>query len=292
MARQDQRTARKERPPSLAACGIALEEIMEQIEIAGLRIAYQRAGDGPALVLLHGAFGFDSRSWRRQLDDLSDEFTVIAWDAPGCGQSSDPPQGFRGADYADCLAAFIAALGLERPHVLGLSFGGVFALELYRRHATIPQTLILASAYAGWAGSLPVEVVEQRKQRVIWALDLPPDQWAHEWIPTMLSDAAPQALFDEIVAHLSEFHPAGQRTLFEAFADEDLRDVLPRIDAPTLLLYGEKDVRSPPHVAEEIHAGIPASRLVILPGAGHLTNIEAPERFNAEVRGFLRSVER
>ncbi len=117
---------------------------MDQIEVKGLRIVYQRVGEGPPLVLLHGAFGFDSWAWRRQLDALSDEFTVVAWDMPGCGQSSDPPEGFRSPDYVDCLAAFIKALGLERPHVLGLSFGSQFALDLYRRHPSIPRTLILA----------------------------------------------------------------------------------------------------------------------------------------------------
>ena len=85
---------------------------------------------------------------------------MVAWDAPGCGRSSDPPETFGMPEYADCLAAFIDALGLERPHVLGLSFGAVLALELYRRHPLVPRTLVLASAYAGWAGSLPAEVVE------------------------------------------------------------------------------------------------------------------------------------
>lgn len=149
---------------------------MDQIEVKGLRIAYERAGEGPALVLLHGAFGFDSRAWRRQLDALSDEFTVVAWDMPGCGHSSDPPEGFRASDYADCLAGFIGALRLGQPHILGLSFGAVLALGFYRWHPTLPRTLILASAYAGWAGSLPADAVEQRLQHVLWALDLPPDQ--------------------------------------------------------------------------------------------------------------------
>jgi pimeloyl-ACP methyl ester carboxylesterase len=120
----------------------------DQIEVEGLRIAYQRAGEGTPLVLLHGGPLY-GREWRRQIDDLSHEFTVVAWDAPGCGRSSDPPDTFRSGDYADCLAAFIDMLGLGRPHVLGLSFGAVLGLELYRRHPMLPQTLVLASAYAG-----------------------------------------------------------------------------------------------------------------------------------------------
>jgi pimeloyl-ACP methyl ester carboxylesterase len=262
---------------------------MDQIEVEGLRIAYRRAGEGPPLVLLHGG-PLDSREWRRQLEELSDEFTVVAWDAPGCGQSSDPPETFRSPQYADCLAAFIDAVGLERPHVAGLSFGAVLALELYRRHPEIPRTLILASAYAGWVGSLPAEVVPQRLQQWLRLTDLPPDHWAREWIPGLLAESAPAEVVDEVIAIVSDFHPAGQRTIVRAFGSEaDLRDVLPLIDVPTLLLYGDKDVRSPLNVAEAIHAKIPTSRLVVIPGVGHLCDVEAPERVNAEVRRFRRS---
>ena len=95
---------------------------MDHIEVGGLRVAFERRGEGPPLVLLHG-WPTNSREWRRQLDALSDEFTVVAWDAPGAGQSSDPPETFRLADWADCLAAFVEALSLRRPHIAGLSWG-------------------------------------------------------------------------------------------------------------------------------------------------------------------------
>ncbi len=264
------------------------EDRIDQIEVAGLRIAYQRAGQGPPLVLLHGAFG-DSRQWRPQLTGLSNEFTVVAWDAPGCGQSSDPPDGFRLPQYADCLAGFINALGLGRTHVLGLSFGGGLALELYRRHPTVPMTLVLASAYAGWAGSLPAQVVEQRLHQNLRDADLPPDKVVPGYITGLLTESAPPELVDEVAAIMSEFHPAGLRAMTHAFAEADLRDILPRIEVPTLLLYGDADQRSPLNVAEDLHAKIPASRLVVMAGVGHLSNMEAPERFNTEVRSFIRS---
>ena len=263
---------------------------MDEVRVGGLRIAYERAGEGPPLVLLHG-WPLNSREWRRQIDDLSDEFTVVAWDTPGCGRSSDPPETFGLSDYADHLAGFIDALGLGRPHVAGLSFGGGLALELYRRHPTVPRSLILASAYAGWAGSLPAEVVEQRLRRSRWESELPPDEFARTWIATLVAESAPAEMTAELVAILSEFHPAGYRTWGRAFAEADLRDVLPRIDVPTLLLYGDKDVRAPLAVARQLHASIPASKLVVFPGVGHMVDAEAPERFNAEVREFLRSVE-
>jgi pimeloyl-ACP methyl ester carboxylesterase len=136
---------------------------LDTVDAGGHRITYERKGEGPPLVLLHGYVG-DRGMWRPQIDGLSDEFTVVAWDAPGFGGSSDPPETFRLSDFADCLAAFIDALGLERPHVAGLSFGGGLALELYRRHPSLPRTLVLASAYAGWAGSLPAELAPSFEQ--------------------------------------------------------------------------------------------------------------------------------
>jgi pimeloyl-ACP methyl ester carboxylesterase len=176
--------------------------------------------------------------------------------------------------------------------VLGLSFGSGLALELYRWHPMIPRTLILASAYAGWAGSLPPEVAEQRKQGMLRRIELPPEEFAREFLPSLLADSAPAEVVDEVRAMLSDFHPAGQRALLRAgFAEHDVRDVLADIAVPTLLLHGEKDVRSPLNVAEEMHARIPGSRLVVIPAVGHMADMEAADRFNLEVRTFLKSVQ-
>jgi pimeloyl-ACP methyl ester carboxylesterase len=269
-----------------------MEDGMDSIEVGGLRVAFRRAGDGPALVLLHGGLG-DSREWRRQLEGLAEEFTVVAWDAPGCGGSSDPPATFRLPDYADCLAGFIHALGLGRPHVGGLSWGGGLALELYRRHPRLPRSLVLASAYAGWAGSLPPEVVAERVERALAEAELPPEQWVRGYLPGLFTDSAPAEVVEEALAMMLDVRPAGMRPMLHAFAEADLRDVLPRIQVPTLLLYGDADRRSPLEVvAYDLNDKIPGSTLVVLPGVGHQSDMEAPDRFNAEVRDFLRSVQR
>jgi pimeloyl-ACP methyl ester carboxylesterase len=260
-----------------------------EVEVDGLRIAYERAGEGPALVLLHGYVGNGPGLWHRQLGELSDEFTVVAWDAPGAGRSSDPPESFRIGDYADSLAGFVEELGLERPHVAGLSFGGTLALELHRRHPGVARTLVLASAYAGWAGSLPPPVTEQRLRQALELADLPAEEFISALAPTMFSESAPADLVDRFVASMFEFHPAGFRAMARASAEADLRDALPCIDVPTLLLYGDEDARAPQEVADQLHTAIPHSRLVVIPGAGHLCNLEAPERFNEEIRDFLGS---
>ena len=260
---------------------------MREVEVSGLRIGYEREGTGPPLVLLHGGFGFDSRSWRRQVDALSDEYTVVAWDAPGCGRSSDPPPTFRLPDYADCLAGFIEALGLSRPHVLGLSFGGGLALQLFGRHSAVPRTLILAGAYAGWAGSLPPDEVDQRVSRLAADMQRPPEEWIPSYLPGLLTEAAPLEMVEEVKSLMSDVRPAANQAMLQAMAEADLRDVLSRIDVPTLLLYGDQDVRSPVEVGRALHEGIPGSSLVIMPGVGHFSSVEGAKQFNRELQSFL-----
>jgi pimeloyl-ACP methyl ester carboxylesterase len=263
---------------------------MDHVAIDGLNIAYRTAGAGRPLVLLHGGVS-DGREWRPQMEELSDEFFVVAWDAPGCGGSSDPPESFRLGDYADCLATFIRALKLDRPHVLGLSFGAGLALALSERYPSIPASLILASAYAGWAGSLPSEEVQQRLSGALRDTERPASELVSKFLPSLFAGAVSGRTIEEISTIMSEFHPAGTRTMVRSFAEADLRHVLPRVEVPTLLLYGEKDERAPRAVADALHEGIPDSRLVFIPGVGHQSNLEAPARFNAEVRGFLRTVD-
>ena len=259
---------------------------MDVVEVDGLRIAYERTGAGPALVLLHGYVGDGRTTWRRQLDGLGDEFTVVAWDAPGAGGSSDPPELFGIAGYADCLAGFIDALHLDRPHVLGLSFGGILALALHDRHAAVSTALVLASAYAGWGGSLPADVAEARLNQAIVLADLPPAEFVDVLLPTMFSPETPPDTVAAFRTGMLEFHPAGFRAMARA-CTANLRPTLPRVEVPTLVVHGEKDVRAGLNVARDLAAAIRGARLVVLPRAGHLCNIEAPDEFNDAVRTFL-----
>lgn len=205
---------------------------MHEVDVDGLRIAYERAGTGAPLILLHGGFGFDRRSWRRQIEELSDRYDVVAWDAPGCGRSADPPEGFGMAGYADCLAAFVDRLGLGRPHVLGLSFGAALALELYRRHPSVPRSLVLAGAYAGWAGSLPPDEVERRVARILAERDLPPERWIPDYLPGMLTEAAPPDMVAEVAALMSEVRTVANTAMLLAMAACDLRSSCPVLQCP------------------------------------------------------------
>jgi pimeloyl-ACP methyl ester carboxylesterase len=262
---------------------------METVEVDGLRIAYQRAGQGPPLVLFHGA-GEDSRIWRPQLEGLTDEFTVYAWDAPGCGQSDDPDPEISAAELGAITAGFLRAAVPAKPHLLGLSWGSMAVLELYRGDPGLPASLVLASAYAGWAGSLPPEEVERRYAQVEAEIGQPPEKFIDEWLPTLFTDKADPGVVAEASRIMADVRPAGMRALLSASGRADYRPVLPTISIPTLLLYGADDQRSPLNVARDLHGQIRGSKLAVIPDVGHLAQMEAPETFNAEVRTFLHGI--
>ena len=108
-------------------------------------------------------------------------------------------------------------------------------------------------------------------------------------MPGLFSKAMPPETVDELVTIMSEIRPVATRAMAYALAEANLRDVLPSVDVRTLLLYGDVDERSPLNVAEDLRDSIPTSRLVLMAGLGHEGYLESPERFDAEVRRFLRS---
>ena len=238
-------------------------------------------------MLVHGA-AVDSRMWRPQLTGLADDFAVVAWDEPGAGRSSDVPADFALADYAHCLAALVVALDLGPAHVAGLSWGGTVALELYRHHPGLVATLILVDTYAGWKGSLPAEEVRARVEGVRQMLAAAD----HVFDPTLpgLFAGDPPAEFVPLLEEMAAaVRPGSMRTALLLMGEADLRDVLSRIAVPTLLVWGELDARSPLTVASQFEEAIPDAKLVVIPGAGHVSNLEQPELFNDAVREFCRA---
>jgi pimeloyl-ACP methyl ester carboxylesterase len=256
------------------------------VRVNGLEIAYERVGTGPPLVLVHSAAS-DSRSWRPQLDGLADEFTVVAWDEPGAGRSSDVPADFTLADYAGCLAGLIDALGIGPANVAGLSWGGTVALELYRSHPELVRTLVLADTYAGWKGSLPEDEVRARVEGVMEVLAAGKESF-DPTVPGLLADDPPPALVQLLDAMAADVRPESMKTALLVMAETDQRHLLPRIAVPTLLVWGVLDGRSPLSVARQFADAIPRAKLVVIPRCGHLSNLEQPELFNETVRNFCR----
>ena len=258
---------------------------LSHVQIGNLSIGYRQAGRGTALVLLHG-FLCDSRCWNHQLTGLSGEFRVIAWDAPGAGASSDPPDRFTFADWSHCLARVLEALHVVDANLVGLSWGGVLAQEFYRLYPGRASRLILADTYAGWKGSLPAPVVEQRLLRCESDSHLPQHEFVTRWVPEMFTGDASPELLAELSAIFADFHPHGFRLMAQSLAEADTTDLLPRIAAPTLVLWGEEDRRSPLSIATQLLNAIPGAALRVIRQAGHVSNMEQPDAFNTHVREF------
>jgi len=238
-------------------------------------------------VFVHGA-AEDGRVWQPQLAALADEFTVVAWDEPGAGRSSDVPADFSLADYANSLGALIEDLHLGPAHVAGLSWGGTVVLELYRHHPGLVATLILIDTYAGWKGSLPAAEVHSRLADARQMLAAP----AEEFDPTLpgLFAGDPPVEFVPLLEEVAaDVRPASMRTELFVMAEADQRDLMPQIAVPTLLVWGELDVRSPLSVAHQFERAIPDTKLVVIPGCGHVSNLERPEQVNVAVREFCRA---
>jgi pimeloyl-ACP methyl ester carboxylesterase len=262
---------------------------LRRADVAGRAVAYRRAGDGPPLMLLHGGWG-DGRQWLGELERLADAYDVVAWDAPGCGGSADPPDGADLGAYADALAGLAAALGLDRPHLCGLSWGGALALEVASRHPGLPRSLVLAGAYAGWAGSLAPEEVRARLDRVLDEAARPPEEWASGYLDGFFAGPVADEVRDAQLRMVLDVRPAGLVAMIRAMAAADLRPALPGVGVPVLVIHGGRDARSPPEVGRALHAAIPGARLVLLPDTGHVVNMEAPAAFERALRAFLTSV--
>ncbi|MGW7495711.1 alpha/beta fold hydrolase [Streptomyces luteogriseus] len=261
---------------------------MPAVRVDGIEVAYDRVGQGPPLVLAHGATA-DARLFRPQTEDLADEFTVVAWDEPGAGRSSDVPPGFTLADYARCLAAVVEDVDLGPAHVLGASWGGTVVLELYRQHPGVVRTLLLVDTYAGWKGSLSPAEVRSRVEGAERMLAVPAEAFAPT-VPGLFAGPPPADAVRLLSVMSADTRAQSVRTELTVMVEADLRDLLPRIEVPTLLLWGALDVRSPVDpVAHQFLETIPGATLVVLPGTGHLSNIEAPEPFNRTVREFCRA---
>ncbi|MCD2444359.1 alpha/beta hydrolase [Agromyces sp. SYSU K20354] len=260
-----------------------------RVDVGGLEIAYELAGSGPPVVLAHGFVGDGRSTWGGQIDALADEFTVVAWDAPGAGGSSDPPDGFGMDAYADCFAAFVRTLRIAPAHLVGLSFGGALVLATFHRHRGLASSLAIVGGYAGWRGSLGYAEAEKRLARALEVSELSPEQFAAAMVPSMFSPSVDLEVVASFVDRVRVFRPDGFRAMARA-SFEDQSHVLPEVDVPTLLLYADHDVRAPVAVGEAMHAVVRGSQLVVLHGPGHVSSVEAPNEVTRELRRFLRSV--
>ncbi|MCX5313724.1 alpha/beta fold hydrolase [Streptomyces sp. NBC_00154] len=245
--------------------------------------------DAPLLLCLHG-IGSSSAAFAPQLAGLSDQVRVVAWDAPGYAASADPGRAPGLDGYADTAAALIRDRG-GRAHVLGVSWGGVIALRLAARHPDLVESLIVADSSRG-SGTNPDKAAAMRARAAQLAAE-GPDAFAAARGPRLVSADAPAELVERVVATMAaSIRTPGYGYAADAMAETDLTDDLPTITAPALVLCGEQDTVTGTEESQAIAGGLTKSVYVTLSGAGHLSNQERPEAFNAWVRAHLHVVAR
>lgn len=261
---------------------------VSQVEVDGVRIAYHRAGTGAPIVLAHSGAS-DGREWSFQAP-LAGEFDLVIWDEPGSGRSGPIPPGWGLGNSAEALAGLIEELGLGPAHVGGLSWGGVVALELYRRRPELVASLILADTYAGWRGSLPPEEVAARVEGFERS-PVAPTGRREGWVPGLFKvDPLPPRIVELQAEIEAEVRVETMSALVRAIAEADLSDLLPTIAVPVLLIWGADDVRSPLEtVGRQFERSIPGAELVVIPDCGHMSSIERPDEFNRAVGEFCRA---
>ncbi|MFC5970156.1 alpha/beta fold hydrolase [Halomarina salina] len=267
---------------------------MATIRTNGVETYYERRGSGPAVVFVHGAI-VDARQWAPQLDALSDEYTTVAYDVRGHGRTGGSPRNSYSIDlFADDLAALVDGLGLDRPVVCGLSMGGCIAQAYATRYPEALSGLVLADTFTpevlsrgDWlqrsvalrATVPPVRLLgyERVERAMVWLQerfqrgvsgDYENVRRLRDEGPTMTADE-----FAKVVRAVASF-------------DEAVVD-LRAITVPTLVLYGENETATVRQHAERLGEELPDVRVRVVPEAGHVSNLDAPDFFTDALRAFL-----
>jgi 3-oxoadipate enol-lactonase len=246
-------------------------------------VGYEERGAGSPIVLLH-PFPFARGIWSGLTDVLAARYRVIAVDGRGFGESPLGDQGYAIADLADDLGALLDQLGVKRAAVLGMSMGGYTALAFAVRHPSRLAALILADTRAA------ADNDETRKARDgaigrIKATGSGP--YLDGSLARLLSPAAPASLVAFLRAR-AETRPASLIAGIEALRDRvDRTSELDGIRVPTLAIRGSGDQVTPADDMQQMADAIAGATFVSIPGAGHLSHVEAPEAFEQALTPFL-----
>ena len=249
---------------------------------SGLWIGLVEAGGGDEtpIVFLHGV-GSDKTVWHPQLDHFGRERRAIAFDDPGYGDSDPAPQGTTRDDYAAAILSAMSELGVSRAHICGLSLGGVIAIALHHAAPERCASLILADSFARHPDGQAIY------DRSIAASD-DMRAMAEGRADVLLAQPADPSVRNEVVETMARIVPAAFRTGAEAVWLADQAGRAAQISVPTLVICGAEDKVTPPALSHELVQLIPGARYEQIERAGHLTNLERPDAFNALVEAFIR----
>ena len=261
-----------------------------KVKLAGSDLGYDVSGDGPTLCLLH-AFPFHRAMWRPQLEVLRRSWRIVSFDARGFGESPRGEGLLTMERIADDAIALLDRLAEDKAVFGGLSMGGYAALALHRRHRDRVRGLVLADTRAeadSEEGRASRAALSERVRRG------GPEPAVDAMLPRLLASHTRSSNPELVDAVRGMMLAASSGGITDALAGlsarADSTPTLREIRCPTLILVGEEDELTPVSSAETIQNGIAGSRLIVIPKAGHLSNMENPDAFNTAVSEFLHSL--
>lgn len=253
-----------------------------KLEVNGMAIHYEVAGQGPPLLLLHG-WGGRAGSMQPIANGLNDMRTVYNIDFPGFGESDPPPQPWSVTEYTECLIELLAKLNIPKTDIVAHSFGGRVTLLLA---ATRPE-LVGKIVITGGAGLKPRRDIKYNIR--VYAYKLGKFMLKHGWMTKLaklfgidlkkLADTAGSADYRALSGVM--------KATFVRVVNQDLRYCLPKIKSSTLLIWGENDDSAPLWMGKTMEKEIPDAGLVVFEGRGHFAYLDEIGRFVKIVRTFL-----
>jgi pimeloyl-ACP methyl ester carboxylesterase len=248
------------------------------------QLSFRSRGDGETIVFLHGLLG-SSKSWAFQFERLSRNYRVVAWDAPGFGQSEMVPASIDA--YAETLREFVANVGQPKVSLVGHSMGGTVATRLAATFPELVSRLVLSCSHAGYGDpeTAPMSAKFESRKREF-------DEIGHAAYGVnrardLLPQSVPACVFDHAAEIASEINPEGLRRATRMLQCADNRPLLPKLKMPILVLTGEMDTDVQPILKADLLRLAPITRHVEMPGLGHAPYFEAPDYFNSLIEDFL-----
>jgi 3-oxoadipate enol-lactonase len=246
------------------------------------------SGAGGDCVLLAHAIGMDQRMWDELAPFLARQFRVLRVDLRGHGKSPVPPRPYALEALAEDLVRVLDRFEVPKAHFVGLSLGGMIGQAFALEHADRLGRLVLANTTSSYGPE--GRAMWQARARAVESGGLAAikDMVLSRYFSDAFREEHPR-LVEETGRRLLQTPAEGYLGCCDAIAELDYTQDLSRIHARTFVIAGEKDVGTPPAMAEAIAARIPGSRLAVIAGAAHLSAVEKPAEFNALVRDFLAS---
>lgn len=239
------------------------------------------------IIFVHG-FPFDHNMWHNQINDLSRNYFCVSYDIRGLGDSPAGDGQYTMEMFADDLISIIEAHKLSKPVLCGLSMGGYIALRAVEKEENLFSALILCDTKSGSDNN---DAKLKRAAGIKSISESGVKKFVEEFIPNCFAEESIKKLGDvyrQILQKSSGFSPAGIKGCLLAMAGRtDTTEFLSGIKIPVLLICGEKDKLTPPHVMEEMSRIIPDSEFHIIPGIGHITPLENPGLVNKIIKDFL-----